>query len=116
MSTLSNEIQAETSLQWDDCGTELTTPNLLEITLDRVQKLDNILPLSTTFPPIRENSSLVNMNDVLNLGLFLPITSTPRPDRRRVSVHRRPLPLETENRRSHFLTLVRRLIPFRKSN
>ena len=111
VSTLSNEIQAETSLQWDDCGTELTTPNLLDITLDRVQNLDNILPLSTT-----ENSSPINLNDVVNLGLFLPITSTPLPGRRRVSVHRRPLPLETANRQSRFLTLVRRLLPFRNSN
>ena len=116
------EPDASDSLQWDPLGTELLSlsdPSYLEdlydIPLDRVQNLQYVLPLprlSTTPPPVQR--SLPNLLEVAYLDLKLPITSTPKPHRPRVSNPRQSLPLETPRYQNFLPAFIRRLLPFKK--
>ena len=114
------EPDASDSLQWDPLGTELLSlsdpfylEDLYDIPLDQVQNLQYVLPLprlSKTPPPVQR--SLPNLLEVAYLDLKLPITSTPKPHRPRVSNPRQSLPLP---RYQNFLpAFISHLLPFKK--
>ena len=88
------------SLEWDMTGTEfqsLTFERTYPLDLNKVIKLDGLLPLPN---PTQPSSPLSSLSKVVNLERRLPLSSTPVLPHQRISRTRRPLPLELDDQPS----------------
>ena len=114
-------ISTTDSLEWDNEGTDLiqsTDPSYLnslyDFPLDRVQHLDNLLPLPLAHghPAMRPQ---LDLHEVIDLRLHLPLSSTPSSQRRQPPTQFQSMP-EQETRRLNLINFLRRLNPFKKKH
>ena len=115
------DITLTDSLQWDPLGTTLVSTldpsymeDLYDIPLDQAQNLQHVLPVTRVETPPQIQRSLPNLLQVANLDRRLPLTSTPKPPRNRLSNLRQSLPLETTRRRDYLPVFLRRFLAGRK--
>ena len=95
------------SPEWDPYGTDLHSPDLLDVAVDHGHPI--------LHQPSPNSTEEIFLNKVANLDHVLPLTSTPNPSpprRKRISNLRRSLPLESP--RSHRPVFLKRLNPFKK--